>query len=454
LNDFVDRFSEELEDKKQDIRDSLDQDLGSGSTENVEKRFQQVYTSSKVEELGEEVRVLATDAGRNEMELKNNTRLYIVQAAAVDTKGEISKSLDLDSVKVYRQRDYEKFMQRASELEEVNSILEALDQRPAREKTIILIDGTLLTRLLTVPEPLDISKNREIRLKLMDAFGELIERTQNNSNIVLAGVSKDSNSSILYRKIVGDLLETKIKKLETEKLESIGFEDKQFLLKNYHRIRYNPQEIRQNLENLRKSNADQEKVKQIEELVEKYRVRVSDTELIERMTSKPGFTKPLRIGKIKPDFFSAIEKFQQNRENYLKDTFPQVYNEEGDSFVERYQDAIQRIKDAPGVVSTYYKPSETDSALRVDLLNHDIDGTDLMECDKQEFVKINKKVREVLRLLKSGYAGEEMHNVWISQADNSASLKNSDLEKIYKPIISKQLDINLRNYMRRRDKRA
>ncbi|GEM_PF-3206846 len=454
MNDFVDRFSEELEDKKQDIRDSLDQDLGSGSTENVEKRFQQVYTSSKVEELGEEVRVLATDAGRNEMELKNNTRLYIVQAAAVDTKGEISKSLDLDSVKVYRQRDYEKFMQRASELEEVNSILEALDQRPAREKTIILIDGTLLTRLLTVPEPLDISKNREIRLKLMDAFGELIERTQNNSNIVLAGVSKDSNSSILYRKIVGDLLETKIKKLETEKLESIGFEDKQFLLKNYHRIRYNPQEIRQNLENLRKSNADQEKVKQIEELVEKYRVRVSDTELIERMTSKPGFTKPLRIGKIKPDFFSAIEKFQQNRENYLKDTFPQVYNEEGDSFVERYQDAIQRIKDAPGVVSTYYKPSETDSALRVDLLNHDIDGTDLMECDKQEFVKINKKVREVLRLLKSGYAGEEMHNVWISQADNSASLKNSDLEKIYKPIISKQLDINLRNYMRRRDKRA
>ncbi|EGQ43067.1 MAG: NurA family nuclease [Candidatus Nanosalina sp. J07AB43] len=454
MNDFVDRFSEELEDKKQDIRDSLDQDLGSGSTENVEKRFQQVYTSSKVEELGEEVRVLATDAGRNEMELKNNTRLYIVQAAAVDTKGEISKSLDLDSVKVYRQRDYEKFMQRASELEEVNSILEALDQRPAREKTIILIDGTLLTRLLTVPEPLDISKNREIRVKLMDAFGELIERTQNNSNIVLAGVSKDSNSSILYRKIVGDLLETKIKKLETEKLESIGFEDKQFLLKNYHRIRYNPQEIRQNLENLRKSNADQEKVKQIEKLVEKYRVRVSDTELIERMTSKPGFTKPLRIGKIKPDFFSAIEKFQQNRENYLKDTFPQVHNEEGDSFVERYQDAIQRIKDAPGVVSTYYKPSERDSALRVDLLNHDIDGTDLMDCDKQEFVNINKKVREVLRLLKSGYAGEEMHNVWISQADNSASLKNSDLEKIYKPIISKQLDINLRNYMRRRDKRA
>jgi hypothetical protein len=90
----------------------------------------------------------------------------------------------------------------------------------------------------------------------------------------------------------------------------------------------------------------------------------------------------------------------------------------------------------------------------VDLLNHDVDGTDLMDCDKQEFVKTNKKVRQVLKLLESGYAGEEMHNVWISQADNSASLKNSDVEKIYKPIISKQLDINLRNYMRRRDKRA
>ena len=454
MSDFVDKFSEELEDKKHEIRDSLDQDLGSGSTKNLEKRFQQVYTSSEVEELDEDVRVLATDAGRNEIELKNNTRLYIVQAATVDTKGEVSRSLDLDSVKVYRQRDYEKFMQRASELEEVNSILEALDQRSAREKTFILIDGTLLTRLLTVPEPLDISKNREVRLKLMDAFGELIERAQNNSNIILAGVSKDSNSSILYRKIVGDLLETKIKRLETEKLESIGLEDKKFLLNNYHKTRYNPQEVRQNLENLRSSNADQEEVEQIEELVEKYRVRVSDTELIERMTSEPGFTKPLRIGKIKPDFFTAIEKLQQDKEDYLEDAFPQVHNKKGDSFVEKYQDAVQRITDAPGVVSTYYKPSERDSALRVDLLNHDVDGTDLMDCDKQEFVKTNKKVRRVLKLLKSGYAGEEMHNVWISQADNSASLKNSDVEKIYKPIISKQLDINLRNYMRRRDKRA
>ena len=172
------------------------------------------------------------------------------------------------------------------------------------------------------------------------------------------------------------------------------------------------------------------------------------------MTSKPGFTKPLRIGKIKPDFFTAIEKLQQDKEDYLEDAFPQVHNKKGDSFVEKYQDAVQRITDAPGVVSTYYKPSERDSALRVDLLNYDIDGTDLMDCDKQEFVKTNKKVRRVLKLLKSGYAGEEMHNVWISQADNSASLKNSDVEKIYKPIISKQLDINLRNYMRRRDKRA
>ena len=183
-------------------------------------------------------------------------------------------------------------------------------------------------------------------------------------------------------------------------------------------------------------------------------MRVSDTELIERMTSEPGFTKPLRIGKIKPDFFTAIEKLQQDKEDYLEDTFPQVHDEEGDSFVEEYQGAVQRIIDAPGVVSTYYKPSERDSALRVDLLNYDIDSTDLMDCDKQEFVKTNKKVRQVLKLLESGYAREEMHNVWISQADNSASLKNSDVEKIYKPIISKQLDINLRNYMRRRDKRA
>lgn len=454
VSDFVDKFSEVLQDKKQVIRQGLDQEVGLETEHELKDIFQELYTPTSLDNLQDDFRVLATDAGRNDIEMKNNTKIYIVQAATVDTETGISKSLNLNSVKSYKQRDYEKFMQRASELEELKSILEALERKPVDEKTFILIDGTLLTRLLTVPKPLDISENRHIRLQLMKKFGELLNHAENNQNITLAGISKDSNSSILYRNIIGDLIEQSINELDVGKLQSVGQEDKNFLLNNYEKIKYNPQEIRKSLENFESSEANDKKIQDIKALIDRYRLHVSDTEVIEGMASKSGFTKPLRVGRIKPDFFSSIEQFQRKGDRYLKKEFPQVYSEKGDEFVQKHNEALERIAEAPGVVSTYWKPSETDSALRIDVLNHDMDGTKLMNCKEQKFVEPNDKIKELLRLLKTGYAGEGMHNVWISQADNSASLKNKDVEKIYKPILSKQLDINLRNYMRRRDKRA
>jgi len=452
VTDFVDRFSEELKNNGESIKREIDTDLDIELLEQMEVKFKAIYTRKDVKEKQDDFRVVATDAGRNDIELKNNSRIYILQGAAVDNKGGVNKDIDVGSLKIFKQQDYEKFMQRGSEVVEIKSILKAIENIE-EEKLYILIDGTLLTRLLATPEIFDLSRNRFKSIELMNKFQKLVEKTVSNENIVLAGVSKDSNSSLLYRKLIGDMIEKRVDNLNLSKLDEVSEEDKEYLKNNYHRIRYRPQDVRRNLENLEAAGAEKEKISDIRDLVEQYRTRFSDTEIIEEMTNEKGFTKPLRLGRIKPEFFSTVEDFQDKGIEFIQNEFTnEEKNPEMDS--KKISKVLNRVANSPGVISSYWKPSENDTPLRIDLLNHDVDGKKLMDCSEQEFVDCEPKLRDILELLKTGYAGEGMHNVWISQADNSASLKNRDIENIYKPVLEKNLGINLRNYMRRRDKRV
>lgn len=452
MSEFADRFSENLEEKFE----TIEQDLESGLEEEVRElfrgSFEKIFNQECFSKKNEDFNVVASDAGRNDIEFKNNTRLYIVRAAAVDKNGDLTRKMDIGTLRPYKQSDYEKFLQRTSEIVELESIIEALEGKDFNQKTYILIDGTLLTRLFVVPEELNLSREKDKALELIEKFQELLKIAEKNDNVVLAGVSKDSNSGILYTKLLGDIIEDRI-----GELEGVNDTDRNFLEKNYQKIRYAPGEARQALENLRNGGADSEKIDEIEELMERYRVKFSDTELLEDLDAEVGFTDPLEIGNIKTTFFSALEDSENGNirkfaENRFRDSMDQAEDEE--KYVKRLESLMEDLRESPGIVSFYWKPSENDLPLRVDLLSHDMDGSCLKDFDEKEFLEVDEKVRDILELLKTGYAGEGMHNVWISQADNSASLSNKRVEKVYRPLLSKKLGVNLRKYLRRRDKRV
>jgi hypothetical protein len=452
LSEFADRFSRELENKK----DGIKKDLESGVEERIQELlrddFREKFYEEEIEEKKGDFNVLASDAGRNDIEFRNNTRLYIVRAATVDGNGEKSREMDTGTLKPYSREDYESFLQRASEIVELESILEKLDPETS-EKTYVLIDGTLLTRLLVDPEELNISEQRDKRLDLVEKFQELLKVAEENQNIVIAGISKDSNSSILYRTLLGEILEEKISGLETEDAAGVDEEDVDFLEENYGKINYQPEEVRTSLKNLRESGID---VSEIEELLERYRASISDTEFVRSLASGTGFTKPLKASGIKKSFFRTMKNFDEDPEQFFQRNFPQTLqdSENRDAYIGEKSGLLEDLMDSPAVVSFYWLPNEKDLPLRIDLLSHDIDGSRLRDGDEIEFVEPGEKVRDILELLETGYAGEGMHNVWISQADNSASLTNSRIEKVYKPLLQKQLGENLRKYMRRRDKRV
>ena len=455
MTEFADRFSEKLEQNEFQISKDLESGLDEKVRGLLEDRFDEIFQEETFSKKQDGFNVIASDAGRNDIEFKNNTRFYIVQAAAVDKTGSITRKMDTGTLRPYKQGDYEKFLQKTSEIVELNSMIEALEGKEFREPTYVLIDGTLLTRLLVVPEELKLSRQQDKSLELIERFQELLEIAEENENLVLAGISKDSNSGILYSKLLGEIIEEKIEELDVSGLEEVDEEDKQFLEKNYYKIRFAPEEAEKALKNLREGGADKGKIDEIEELMERYRVRFSDTGFLEEMGAGVGFTTPLEVGEIKTSFFNALDDFEEDGENFVENRFSNTLkDEEKDTYVEKIGGLVEDLRDSPGVLSFYWKPSETDQALRVDLLSHDINGSRLRDFGKQEFVEPGEKIQDILALLKTGYAGEGMHNVWISQADNSASLTNKQVEKVYKPLLSKKLGVNLRNYLRRRDKRV
>ena len=444
MSEFADKFSNEIEEKRELIRDDLESGIEEQVQELLEEDFNGKFYEEDIEEKKGEFNVRASDAGRNDLEFRTNTRLYVVQATTVDRDGEKTRKMDTGTLKPYSREDYESFLQRASEIVELESILEKLDPE-TEDKTYVLIDGTLLTRLLVEPEELKISEQRDKRLDLIEVFQELLKIAEENKNILLAGVSKDSNSSVLYRTLLKEIIEGKISGLEASGLE----DTREFLEDNFEKINYSPEEVRTSIKNLREGGED---VSEVEELLERYRSAIPDTEMVRQLASGTGFTQPLRATGIKSSFYRSLDSFDEDSEKFLGNRFPQTLMEENKKkFMRKNYSLLEDLKGCPSVVSFYWLPNEQDLPLRIDLLDF---GTRLEDAGDTEFVEPDKRVRDILELLATGYAGEGMHNVWISQADNSASLKNSQIENVYKPLLQNQLGENLRKYMRRRDKRV
>jgi hypothetical protein len=395
MSDFTDLFSSMIESRGEHIESQLREFESEGSYGRIKDAMEERYTSASFEE-PEDFRVVACDAGRNSVRLRNNHRFYVAQASAVDDNGGNSRSLHTDVVRPYSSGVFSHLMSFSSELAELEAVNERLDEIDTDTRTFILIDGSLVTRMLPLPTELEVSSNSEIVLDLIEEFHELIQRVRENEKLVLAGISKDSNSSILNRAVIEEL-----------------------------------------------SQQDREELEEGEdELSVAYQEGIPDIALLEE--SWNGYTQPVKLGAASSRFRTRMEAFRRNRKEYISRNF---------SSKERALETVKKITDYPGIVSFYWLPGG-DQPVRVDLLGDHWNGDSLMEVEGRKFVEERQVMKNLLELLKAGYAGPSRHNVWISLADSQASLSNSEMENVYLPIMSQRLGINLRKYRRRRDKRV
>lgn len=442
-------FSEQIDENRDFISSSLEEGISTEISSALEHYFDDYFLIHSPEDLKEDFNVVASDAGRNQIQFKNNLNLFIIRASAMDNHGEETRKLFTGIVRPYRQRSYKDFSDRSSEIVELESILERLEELDLGKETFVLIDGSLLTRMLVLPTELRMSDYRDRKLDLIDRFHELLQRSRENDKLHVAGVSKDSNTDILYSTLTENLIHDEIdgKDLSDQSAEKIR--------ENFRNIKHSPLETKKMIEGIEQS--EDVDLSRLKDLLEYYRDTYSDSALIESLTDETGITKPVEVGNVSAKFRSLTEDIRDDVDGFIDNNFPHSVEDRDDeeSYRRRIEDSLQKLMDYPSITTSYWVPERNAQPIRVDMFSDEWDkGGKLQELDSTRFLEVNDTMKKLLRLLQTGYGGETMHNVWISQADNSASLTQTEVNRVFSPILSKKLGVNLRKYMRRRDKRA
>lgn len=432
-----------MKENSEELKESLDNNTT--DLENLKKLYKSEIHNLTSEEKVEDFKVICADAGRNSIEFKNRSTLIVARAAAVDNKGNNSRTLLVDILTKYSQSSFEDLRDRASESLEIEAIRELLEDHIDQENQIyVLIDGSLLTRSLVLPSELNLSKHQDYKLNLIENLSEIYKIAEKNDNVTLVGVSKDSNTDILYSSILTRELK--------EQLEEQDFGDKQELIEKVRKFRNQPLKMRKLKEKVKEDIDESDNIIEIIELLEDNRY---DTEIIESFSNGKSFTTPVESGLVSQKLKSRLQHFKNNPESFVENYFPKTLANE-DRTKEEINEIISKIPELPTIATFYWVPEDRAQPLRIDIptfhlnKNHNrlkhLEGTRVLEVDD--------KIIDVLKVLDQGYAGESMHNVWISEADNIAGLSNSELENVFLPLMSQKLEINLREYLKRRDKRV
>ena len=203
---------------------------------------------------------------------------------------------------------------------------------------------------------------------------------------------------------------------------------------------------------MKKDLEDSKKVIELIELLEDNRY---DTQLIESFSEGRAFTTPVESGLVSQKLKNRLQQFKKDPEKFVEKYFSKTIANNNRS-KEEIIEIIERVPDLPTVATFYWIPEDRAQPLRIDIptfhLNND--QKKLKHTEGTKVLEVDDKVLDVLKVLNQGYAGESMHNVWISEADNIAGLPNHELENVFLPLMSQKLGINLRKYLKRRDKRV
>jgi hypothetical protein len=414
VSEFTDLFVESLRQNKGKTKQMLEEtDL------EVDALKSKVDDYFKPREFGSEIpeSVVAVDAGRNQVAFRNGLRMLVSRAKAYSPEQIPGRSMSVDFVRATSQ-DYREFRTATWQIREIDALIDSIERM---NEGMALIDGSLLTRLRVMPNLLNINEERTRKFELINKMNKLLKRIE-HKDVKLVGVSKDSETAVFGRQLIENYL-------EEESDASV----------NLSRLR---QDQVYDLD----AFADKAGLQGEKDILRLYSSRFTDNGLLSQLTETPGLSRPVRVGMINLRFRKETAKIkQQGPKQYIEEEL-----ELGDNTAkEPVQRALHSLLEFPSIRTVHWRPQKGDKPIRVDTLDY---TKSLVDNKGVQFAE--RFDSGILKSLKAGYGGEAMHNVWISSADDSANLSNSEMENVFVPLVSKVLETDLQQYMKRRDRRA
>jgi hypothetical protein len=377
MANFIDRLSDQLDLKKDDLRKTLRQDADSNE-ESLARLVKQHWHSLPHVSSDERRPAFAVDGSRAVRHLANGAYLFVAQSLIIGERdGDRQEATDVD-VRILPGATPTPFVDRFAELMmhrlEVNLAKEQVDQMPAG--SVLFLDGALYGQLPQLyPVKHDIGDTasetyakellNEIVDNILKAYLHLFKRCAERKLwlVSLAKTSREATHSKVWWK---------------DALEKKQVRDEQI-----------PQEI-------------------------------SDSEAIYRWTSRDaGFSTPVLLGQ---------RSFTKGSEAVLLD----------------------KVKDAPAIVSFFVRLADFDDALRVDVPAYcvarretigDIESGSEILLDQPADLQ---HIMQVLELLAADYGGLEVYNALLYSVDREVRLRQEMMDEVYLSLIQNTLGVEVR----------
>lgn len=419
-------------------RDRFRQMLSGEETTEIDKMLRDAF-STEWHDLPppkrKELRVIAVDSGRTLREYASGAFMYICRAVAVSSWGKEYRRVATNFHLITSAREHlNNMVSLRSEHVEHEVAMEAL--KDFSDVDVVLIDGSLYGRTLHVPMSFNYPNERDLYLKYMETFDQLLEECRKRK-ILLLGVSKSSVASHMTKLLIRDIRNQVLDNLR----QHLPSKYMTQLYENLEAIQQRPYPLMRLIADLPLTDKQRETLRS---LVSELRRPRPDFALLYAWAKTTGYTTPIEPY---PDI--PLYKYEaKDPLRYVQRRFAEAiadYPGKEDTFEKWAQTIMQKAFHLPTFMTFCAKLAHNDTPLRVDVPAYNI-GLPTRVSDISESRRLDplpNRMEDVLQLLQAQYGGLDQYNVWLIRADQEARLPTRDVTTLYEPLVEKELKTSL-----------
>ncbi|MEM0377408.1 MAG: DNA double-strand break repair nuclease NurA, partial [Thermofilum sp.] len=373
-----------------------------------------------VEARNEFDRVYAVDSSSDEIEVAGGGVILVTRAVALGANGRELRKLRVDALFPRSIRDYEDFKRLLREHLEHEVALEAVEEGA----DLVLLDGSLFGRMSHVVRELSVDGREGFLLDYVETYGQLLSRAV-RKGVIIAGVSKDSRSTVLKEELLLSELRKRLEGCPTGLAEKV--------LELWARLRRRPSQVLEEVRRLVREGLDP----RIYELFEEAKSPVPDSKLLLLMNLGPGFTAPIRLTleRVQMGVIEVALTEETRLVALLDAIFEKVSDELGPRFAENVNRVLAALRSYPAVLASYVIFSRGDDPVRVDIA---VNREDLAASSSRFVSSPPDSFIRVLRQLAFLYSGRTSYNVLLLEADKRVRATAETLD-LYHKLAMKEL---------------
>jgi len=436
---FLDSFAEEVELKKDYLRDVLTKGVSNPLDPDIEVLMRRNWRNLPKFNIDLEGAVspkaVAVDGSLAKRLLSGGCVLYIVRSIALFGKRRFRR-LEFDILTSRASHiDVSRYISRRSEYIEHLVAMDALES--GVDADFLLLDGSFHSRLMAVPQDTPFEGRRRFMIDYFNKFCELLE-TCKVRGVVPVGVSKDSRMTLLRDYFLSDLLSEELEELKPSP------EDYAEINRTFQSILHRRRGQRVKRFRLLESKYGAGRLGRVMHILLEAKTLRSDHQMILRYTKGAGYSTPLELGAYGrgPEL---IGRYEREPHKYVEKYFPEAMDEaeDPDGFMEEATGVLSRIPSLSTIVSFHIRLDERDTPLRIDVPSWAF-GVNRSIKDLHGFAPLpNLDPSKVIDMLRTLFGGVRHYNILLTTVDSEVRLRRSVVDETYIPTLEKSLGLQL-----------